>query len=312
MRKILLLLASLTLLLILARAAGFHHIAETWRRIAPGAIALSVACYYASIVARMLAWKVLLGAASPSLVRLAPPLALGFVLGNVAPAKTGEPAVALLVSRAFGVPLPRTLSALAAERGVHLVVLLVAFISAATLRAGALLDVRAATLAAALVLAALLLAFLLARPLLPRFAAAVRRLPQVGAPLAASLSELHAILGNRPLVLRLTALAALFWALQFLSLWAILRGGGLSIDFPGAALVAGAAILGATLTFLPLGTQDGISAVVLKSFGVPLATGFALALFHTALSLACAAALVVLIPLWGTGQRNRGGGSPSG
>ncbi len=127
----------------------------------------------------------------------------------------------------------------------------------------------------------------------------MRRIPRLGDALSRSLVELDGILRNRPLLLRLAALAALFWLLQFVSLWAILSGGGLSIDLAGAAVVAGAAILGSTLTFLPLGTQDGISAVVLKAFGAPLATGFALALFHTALSLVCSAALVVLMPWFG-------------
>jgi hypothetical protein len=54
--------------------------------------------------------------------------------------------------------------------------------------------------------------------------------------------------------------------------------------------------LGGTLSLIPLGTQDGISALVLRAFGVPLATGFSLALFHTTLSLACGAALVLLLP----------------
>ena len=83
-----------------------------------------------------------------------------------------------------------------------------------------------------------------------------------------------------------------------MSLWAILDGGGASVNLVGAAVVAGAAILGGTLTLLPLGTQDGISAVVLAGLGVPLATGFALALFHTVLSLLCGLALVGILPFW--------------
>ena len=65
----------------------------------------------------------------------------------------------------------------------------------------------------------------------------------------------------------------------------------------GAAAVSGAAVLGGTLTMLPLGTQDGISAAVLAGLGVPAATGFALALFHTLLSLGCGLALLAALPL---------------
>jgi uncharacterized membrane protein YbhN (UPF0104 family) len=298
-RKILLLVASLALLLILARAAGFHHIGETWRRIPGPAILLSMACFLGSIAMRILAWKALLGAGVPSPWALAPTLAVGFVLGSIVPAKAGEPAVALLASRGFGVPLARTLSALAAERGVQLIVLLTAFVAAVALRAGTLLDVRSAALAAAIVLVAILAGVFLARPHFGRAASAARRIPRIGPALAASFVELDTTLRDRPLLLRLVVLASLFWLLQFLSLWAILTGGGLSIDLAGAAVVAGAAILGSTISFLPLGTQDGISAVVLRAFGVPLATGFALALFHTMLSLACSAALVVLMPWFG-------------
>jgi len=106
-------------------------------------------------------------------------------------------------------------------------------------------------------------------------------------------------LGNRRRLILLAALAGIFWILQYLSLWAILTGGDALIDFPAAAVVAGAAILGGTLSLMPLGTQDGISAMVLRAFGVPLATGFSLALFHTALSLACGGVLVLLLPLIG-------------
>lgn len=241
----------------------------------------------------------LLGPGAPSASRLVSPLALGFVLGYVAPAKTGEPATALLVSRAFQIPLTRTLSALAAERGLQLVVLLATFVCAALAKAGDLLELRGAIVAAAILLAVLLAGLAAARPLLTRLAPLARRIPRFGAPVAESLEALRDILADGRRRVSLTFLAGLFWALQYISLWAILSGGGAGIDLTAAAVVAGAAILGGTLTLVPLGTQDGISAVVLRAFGVPLATGFSLALLHTALSLACGAALLLFLPLWG-------------
>ncbi|MBZ0269737.1 hypothetical protein K8I85_16420, partial [bacterium] len=104
----------------------------------------------------------------------------------------------------------------------------------------------------------------------------------------------------------LLVLGALFWLLQYLSLWAILDAGGASVNLIDAAVVAGAAILGGTLTLLPLGTQDGISALVLGGLGVPMARGFALALFHTLLSLGCG--LSVLLATLGLRGTTRGTG----
>ena len=298
-RKPLLFIASLTILLILARAAGFKQIALVWKTLAPQMIALSIACYFASITARVLSWRMLLADSSPPGWKLVPPLALGFVLGHVAPAKTGEPATAVLVSKSLGIPLHRTLSALTAERALQLALLLATFLAAAAAKAGDLLEIRGAIQLSAMLLVLLLVGFAAARPLLARLAPHAQKLPRVGPAASDYFLSLHDVLGNRRRLILLAALAGVFWILQYLSLWSILRAGGTTVDLPAAAVVAGAAILGGTLSLMPLGTQDGISAVVLRAFGVPLATGFSLALFHTALSLACGAALVLLIPLLG-------------
>jgi uncharacterized protein (TIRG00374 family) len=274
-----------------------------WKSLAPQMIALSIVCYFASIAARVLSWRILLSGASPPAWKLVPPLALGFVLGHVAPAKTGEPATAVLVSKSFGIPLHRTLSALTAERALQLVLLLATFLSAAAAKAGDLLEIRGAVQLSAVVLIILLLGFVAARPLLSRLAPRARALPRIGPAASDYFISLHEVLGDRRRLILLAALAGLFWFLQYLSLWSILVAGGASIDLPAAAVVAGAAILGGTLSLLPLGTQDGISAVVLRAFGVPLATGFSLALFHTALSLACGGALVLLIPALGARRK---------
>lgn len=305
MRKPLLFIASLTILLILARAAGFKQIAFVWKTLAPQMIALSIGCYFASIAARVLSWRVLLGDAAPTGWKLVPPLALGFVLGHVAPAKTGEPATAVLVSKSFGIPLHRTLSALTAERALQLVLLLATFLSAAAAKAGDLLEIRGAVQLSAALLVLLLFGFVAARPLLARLAPRAHAIPRIGPAASDYFLSLHEVLENRRQLVLLAALAGIFWILQYLSLWSILVGGGANVDLAAAAVVAGAAILGGTLSLMPLGTQDGISAVVLRGFGVPLATGFSLALFHTALSLACGAVLVFLIPVLGGGGRAR-------
>jgi len=291
--------ASLVLLLALVKAAGFREVAGTWRSVAPLGILLSVTAYYASIGVRILAWRMLLGPDSPPARALAAPLALGFVLGHVTPAKSGEPATALLVSRRFGLPLARTLSVLAAERGLQLVVLLATFVPAAVLTAGTVLELRGTARAAGAVLALLLVALFFAPPLLTRLAPLALRIPRAGEGLSRFLESLADLLADRRRIARLLPLTLVFWGLQYFSLWAILRAGGTSVNLIEAATVSGSAILGGTLSLLPLGTQDGISALVLGSLGVPLARGFALALFHTALSLVCGLAVVVLAPVLG-------------
>lgn len=270
---------------------------DAWRTVELRGVVLSALCYYAAVAVRVLLWRRLLGAEAPSLAALAPPLAAGFVLGQVTPAKSGEPAAALLVSRAFGLPLPRTLAVLTAERAVQLVALLATFAPAATLAAGGALEIHGAALAALVVLAALAGAAALLPPALPRLTERVATLPRLGPAAADYLRALADMAAGRALLPSLGALAVLFWSLQYVSLWAILDAGGANVNLLEAAAVAGAAILGGTLSMLPLGTQDGISAVVLSGLGVPLARGFALALFHTLLSLACGMTLVATLPL---------------
>lgn len=299
MRRWLVVIASLVIVLILVKVAGFREVAETWRSVQPRGIALSVACYFAALAIRVLSWRHLLAADSPPSRALAAPLALGFVLGHVTPAKSGEPATAVLVSRAFGLPLTRTLSVLTVERGLQLLVLLGTFVPAAAVYAGELLEIRGAVSAAGILLAALVVAVPFAGPALRGLAGVAARLPRIGPAAQRYLGETASILSSPSRVVPLLGLVTVFWILQYVSLWAILDAGGASVNLIDAAVVSGAAILGGTLSLLPLGTQDGISALVLTGLGLPLAQGFSLALFHSLLSLACGLALVALLPiLW--------------
>ena len=301
MRRWLIILASLALVLALVRAAGVDTVGAAWRTVDPRGAAVAAACYYLSLGVRVATWRHLLGPDSPPVRRLAPPLALGFVLAHVAPAKTGEPAPALLASRALGLPLPAVLSVLTAERGAHLLALLATFVPAATLAAGTALSLSTAARAGALVLAVALVAIPFAPFVLRRGAALASRRPRAGPAAAAYLASLAGLLRSPSRVGPLLALSVLFWGLQYVSLAAILRAGGLAVNLVQAAAVAGGAILGGTLTLLPLGTQDGISALALGAFGVPLARGFALALFHTVLGLLCGAVLAAILAVSGAG-----------
>lgn len=309
MRRWFVILASIAILLILLRLAGFREVAATWRTVRPGGIALSVACYYGALLLRVVAWRRLLGPEVPSTRALAPPLTLGFVLGHVTPAKSGEPLTAVLVARNFGWPLSRTLSVLTVERALQLLVLLATFVPAAAIYAGNRLEIRSAAVAGAALLVVVALALAWAAPSLRRLAEPVRRLPRVGPAATRYLTATADLLAERRRAPILLLLATAFWFLQYLSLWAILDAGGASVNLIEAAVVSGAAILGGTLTLVPLGTQDGISALVLAGLGIPLARGFSLALFHTLLSLACGLVLLGLLPL--TARRTKKGASPA-
>jgi uncharacterized protein (TIRG00374 family) len=302
-RRVLVIVASIVILLILVKAAGLREVADAWKDVHLRGIAISVACYYAALVVRIVSWRRLLGDGAPGFPALAPPLAMGFVLGHVAPAKSGEPLTALLVSRTFSIPLSRALSVLTVERGLQFLILLATFVPASALVAGRALELQGATRAAAVLLALFVIAVPLAAPALERIARWAVRIPRFGEGAARYLRTTADLLRSPRRVLPLLALATLFWLLQYLSLWAILDAGGAGVNLIDAAVVAGAAILGSTLTLLPLGTQDGISALVLGGLGVPLTKGFALALFHTLLSLACGLALVLVLPLLAPGAR---------
>ena len=292
MRRRLVILASLAIVLALARATGFDTIAQVWRAVDPRSVLAVIACYFGSLALRVASWRLLLGPGGPPSLTLFSPLALGFVLSHVAPAKTGEPMPAFLVSRAARVPLPATLSVLTAERAAHFLLLLATFVPAAALSARAL---SPAARAAAIVLAGLVAAVPFAPTLLRRTARAASKLPRVGPAAAAYLVALNDLLRSPGRLAGLVACSAAFWVLQYLSLWSILRGGGVAVNPIEAAAVAGSAILGGTLTLLPLGTQDGISAIALQTFGVPLSLGFSLALFHTMLSLGCGASVALVV-----------------
>ena len=303
MRRWIVILASLVLVLALARVAGFGTIATVWRSLDPRGVAVSVACYFAALAVRGLCWHRLLGSAAPPVRTLAPPLALGFVLSHVAPAKTGEPAPALLLARSTGIPLATSLSVLAAERGAHLVTLLATFVPAAALTAGSVLALSGAARAAALLLAIAVAVLPLTPGVLGGASRWAARLPRVGATASSTLSALAALVGSPATMAPLLALSVVFWILQYVSLAAILRAGDVSVNLPQAAAVSGAAILGGTLTLLPLGTQDGISALALGGLGVPLERGFALALFHSTLSLLCGAALAAGLAARAAGEK---------
>lgn len=312
MRRWFVIVVSIAIVLILVRAAGFREVWGVWRSVRPAGIALSVGCYLLSLFVRVLAWRRLLGSDAPPARRLAGPLALGFVLGHVAPAKAGEPAVALLVSRTFALPLSRTLSVLAVERVVQLLLLLATFLPAAAFAAGDRFELRGAVEAAGVLLLALLAGVLAAGPVLRRLAPRVRSWPRFGPGLGRTLDATAALLAERRAAPPLLTLAAIFWFLQYLSLWAILDAGGASVNLIDAAVVAGAAILGGTLTLLPLGTQDGISALVLGGLGVPMARGFALALFHTLLSMGCGLGVLLTAALSARGGSAHRGSSGGG
>ncbi|MFN8176566.1 MAG: lysylphosphatidylglycerol synthase transmembrane domain-containing protein [bacterium] len=303
MRRRLVILASLAIVFALVRATGFRTIAGVWRTVDPRAVAVVVACWYGSLALRIASWRILLGEGAPPARTLASPLALGFVLSYAAPAKTGEPMPALLASRASGLPFATTLSVLTAERAAHLLLLLATFVPAAAFTAGAALPLARAARAASLGLAALAAASPFAPALLRRAGRAAARVRRGGPAVAAYCDALADLLGSPRRVTALLALSAAFWALQYFSLWAILRGGGAPVNPLEAATVAGCAILGGTLSLLPLGTQDGISALALRAFGVPLARGFSLALFHTTLSLGCGALLALAIAAAGAARR---------
>lgn len=311
MRRWLALLLSIGILLTLARLSGFRELSQVWRSIELPKIALASLCYYAAMAVRIASWRILLGKGSPPLLALGPPLILGFILGHVAPAKTGEPTAALLASRTFGLPLARTFSVLTAERALQLLLLLATFLPCASLYAGRILEIeRASTLVGTLLVLGSLL--LLGTPSLARrLAPFADRLPRFGPVLSEALLSLAAILSSRAKVVPILILGTLYWLLQYVSLWAILLGGGVPVNLAGAAVVAGSAILGGTLSMIPLGTQDGISAVVLAGLGVPLARGFALSLFHTLLSLALGLlALGALAPSLTKRPPRAGGSSP--
>lgn len=296
-------IASLIIVLSLVQAAGLREVADTWRSIRWEGILVSLACYFAAIGVRILCWRRLLGADSPPARTLAAPLALGFVLGHVTPAKSGEPATALLVSRSFSLPLSRTLSVLTVERGLQVLVLLATFVPAATMYAGQVWQIQGTARIGAVLLAALGVGLVFATPWLRALARAAGRWPRVGPAASRYLLATAELLASRRRVIPILALVTIFWVLQYVSLWAILDAGGASVNLIDATVVAGAAIFGGTLSLLPLGTQDGISALVLSGLGVPLARGFALSLFHTLLSLAAGLVLVGLLPFWMPGTK---------
>jgi uncharacterized membrane protein YbhN (UPF0104 family) len=297
MKRWLAALVSLALIVTLVRLAGVRTVWQAWTEVHPAAIAASVACYLAALGVRVVLWRALLGGGLTSFVR---PIVVGSVLGHVLPLKVGDVAPALLVARVQNLPLPRTLSTLTVERVSQLIALIATFLPAAWLalaHTNAFPQVERAALAfLALTVGAAVLVLAIAAT---RRGRSTNRLLRAWHEYAQSLGTLV----RAPRTLALTSsLGLTYWVLQYASLWAVLRGGGLAVGPVDAAAVCGAAVIGGTLSAIPLGTQDGISAVVLGALGFPTDRGFALALFHTALSLICGLTCVAVALAYDRGR----------
>lgn len=281
--------ASIAVLVTLVRLAGVRTVWRAWTELPLSAIVASISCYVAALGIRVILWRALLGGSTTSFVR---PIVVGSVLGHVLPMKVGDVAPAVLAARLLDLPLTKTLSALTLERVSQLIALIATSFPAAWItleRTNAFPEIRRTALVFLVIVIVVSsgIVVISAR----RSARSTNRVVRAWNAYATSLRTLL----RQPRTLFLTlGLGFVFWMLQYASLWAILRGGGLSVRALDAATVCGAAVIGGTLTAIPLGTQDGISGAVLGALGFPVDRGFALALFHTALSLGCGLLCVLL------------------
>ena len=244
-------------------------------------------------------WRLLLAA-----VNQHPPIAadariwMGSYAFTATPGKSGEALRSLLLKQEFGVPMPPTLMALLVERltdGTAVLLLLVINVPL-LLRWQVPLMVPISLGLAALIGSWLVIRSPYARAVLKSTAKRVlpRKLARASGDGLISLRQLL-----KPwLLLQATAIGAVAWSLEGVSLWLLLRGMGVGeVGIGGATIAHTAAGLIGALTLLPGGlgsTEAGtVGLLALQGVGVAAATPATLLIrlmtlwFATALGVGC-------------------------
>ena len=271
-------------------------------------IALGLLLVLAGYGIRYCRWRLLLAA-----IDLRPPVAadsriwMGSYTFTATPGKSGEALRSLLLKQECQVPVPPTLMALVVERltdGTAVLLLLLLNVSL-LLRWQVPLLLPIGLAGGIAIAAAALSRSQTAQRRLKTIALGMLPRKLVGAG-SDGLMALNVLLQPRLLV-QATAIGALAWSLEGVSLWLLLRGLGIEgIGIGGATIAHTAAGLLGALTLLPggLGSTEAGTVGLLALQGVGVAAATPATLLIRLMTLWFATALGVGCLLWPAGQRS--------
>lgn len=244
---------------------------------------------------RAFRWRIVLPAGGDGrripVLRLIPPLLVGYLGNAILPARLGEPMRAVLVSRRERVGVAESLASVLLERIADVATLALVALGAAFIVGAPAWIVQAAALAGAVGLGILVV---LATSGVGPLVRVLRRLPLRRSPrLVAGLEQLDRFAstlggGHRRLViLGAAGISLVAWLLDGATFWLAAQALDVELGYVGAILVSGIAVLGTALPSAPgyVGTFELAGAAVATALGVPGEEALALALVAHAVTL---------------------------
>jgi uncharacterized membrane protein YbhN (UPF0104 family) len=248
----------------------------------PSWLAAAVLILAVQTVIRAERWRRLLPMGDrprPPLLRIIPPLLVGYLGNTVLPARLGEPIRAGLVAKREDLPMSGTLGSVLLERVVDTVGLaLVGLVAVvAVLRAG-LAPAIATPVAIALVIGMVGIAFLAVAPrLLHRVG--IDRLPHVGG-FILTLSRGASVRGRGRAAWVALGLSVVAWILDAAIYWCVGRAIGVDLLFEAAVVVSVAAALSTAIPAAPgyVGTYELAITTALGILGIDPVTALAFAI----------------------------------
>jgi len=234
-------------------------------------------------------WAILLPTtARVAVIRLLPPLLVGYLGNAVLPARLGEPMRAVLVSRREHVGTTEALGSVLIERVVDVATLApVAFVAAVLVGAPAWTTQALGIAAAAGIAGIALLVTMGLQPL-------VRLADRLGLERRPTLRDLvarfTATLGGpsrRGTLLSAAGISVLAWLLDAASFWLAGQAVGADVSYAGAMLIGGVTVLGTAIPSAPgyVGTFELAAAGMAGILGVPGAEALAMAVVAHVMTL---------------------------
>jgi len=262
--------------------SGYGEVFQTLRRTNPIWLAAAAAAFLGSFLFRTWRFRVLLRTSGSLATRggVFRSIATGWFVNFLLPARAGDAARALALKTTENVPFGGAMGMVAVERAMDMLVLGSAMVVVAVVL---LPQANTGVLAAgALGIAAVICLVLLG---VARFEASLERvvdrwIPSLGQPIASLADALRRTADNPYAVALALLLTMPVWLLEASTLLFSARAVGLRLDAVVVAATAIAAFVAQAVPATPagIGTYEATIAVVLSRFGVPTATGTALAL----------------------------------
>jgi len=292
LKRLLVLLIGVGILVILVRVAGFATVARNVRNLPPVVLLLSGTCLTVTLLLRVFAWSFMLRQAGFRVgLNHVCVMVIGFFIGNVMPAKTGEPVTAYLISKQAGVPYGNCLSFLLSERFFEFVLLAAIFVLSTFFNLAQVFAVRG-IMAGLLAVTVLFFFFWFGRRRFDAFLRAkLHRYEVVLRHWELFVQQSGRIIRNRRMVLFLCIVSVFFWLVQFGSAYFVYNGFGMDLSYIQVLAFTSASVLAGLFSLIPIGLPEAVSVAYCVYYGFSKESGVSAAVFHVAFSMALYAVL---------------------